>query len=141
MCRKARSATRRCTSTTSFAWNTPATFLSLALSPADLREGPIGGGAMGTGGMGGHGWNAIVSGNCLQLAAQLSSAVSRPVLSPKPSTFAPIRSSIDTYRLVKGVSLGTRTCRPVLMVPLALPASRIGRSSWAWALPSLMPLP
>ena len=82
------------TSTTSFAWNTPATFLSLASSPADCAR------ARSVAGPWPAAWAAWVE--CvgerqfLQLAAQLSSAVSRPVLSPKPSTFAPIRSSIDT---------------------------------------------
>src|SRR5262249_31741888 len=74
-------------------------------------------------------------------ANQPSSPFSAPVLSPSFATFTLARSSIDTHRLFSGVSLAYLTCRPLLMVPHPLPASRIGRSSWLWALPSLLPLP
>src|SRR5436190_9377582 len=69
------------------------------------------------------------------------SPLSSPVLSPSVFCLIPMRSSTLSHRLFSGVSLANLTCRPVLIVPPALPASRIGRSSWLWALPSLLPLP
>ena len=52
-----------------------------------------------------------------------------PVLSPKRSTGAPTRSSIEQKRLLSGVWSGALTCRPGVTVPPPRPASKIGRST------------
>lgn len=52
-----------------------------------------------------------------------------PVLSPRNGTLTSIRSSIDSHKLLIGVSLGKRRWRPDLIVPPPLPANSTGRSS------------
>ena len=75
------------------------------------------------------------------LMEHYASDSSRPVLSPSDGTLAPARSSIDRNRLLSGVSWGITRCRPLVIVPPALPARMIGRSSCRWRLPSERPLP
>src|SRR4051812_18963175 len=49
--------------------------------------------------------------------------LNRPVLSPKRSVGAPIRSSSERNRLLSGVCGGAWMCRPVVIVPPPEPAS------------------